>query len=535
MSTANIAAMLAGNARRFADADALVFEGRRWTHRQLDADVNALAAGLAAEGVRRDSRVAIVANNVPEFLILSLALAKLGVVFVPLNYRLTAGELARLLAHARVQAVATVPEFAALTEAALTEAALTEAALAEAAPAADGPGPAGVRRFALEPIGDGWLDLRALIDAHRGARVADADLDDAALQRIVYTSGTTSLPKGVLLTHGNVNMNMHAQIVELGLRPGDRILNFAPLYHVGGTDLPGYGIWHVGGTMVLLRRFEPAAVLRAIEAERITGMVMAATMLDMLRRATGVAADLSSVRWVIYSQVTSALFAVARGLFPNARLIEGYGLTETCSGLTYLDAAHQEAKQGSVGLPVPWVQVRVVDPDGRDVPAGEDGEVVARGPKVSPGYLDDPEATRAAFRDGWFHTGDVGCLDADGYLYIRDRLKDMIRSGGENIASAEIENVLAGHPLVLAASVVGAPHPVWAEVPVAFVVGRPGLQAEDLIAYARQRLGRFKVPKEVFLVAELPTNPSGKVLKRALRQLRVDLRPDWAYAEPERG
>ncbi|MDI5942818.1 AMP-binding protein, partial [Micromonospora sp. DH15] len=330
-------------------------------------------------------------------------------------------------------------------------------------------------------------------------------------------------------------MNMHAQIVELGLRPGDRILNFAPLYHVGGTDLPGYGIWHVGGTMVLLRRFEPAAVLRAIEAERITGMVMAATMLDMLRRATGVAADLSSVRWVIYSQVTSALFAVARELFGNARLIEGYGLTETCSGLTYLDAAHQEAKQGSVGLPVPWVQVRVVDPDGRDVPVGEDGEVVARGPKVSPGYLDDPEATRAAFRDGWFHTGDVGCLDADGYLYIRDRLKDMIRSGGENIASAEIENVLAGHPLVLAASVVGAPHPVWVEVPVAFVVGRPGLRAEDLIAYARQRLGRFKVPKEVYLVAELPTNPSGKVLKRTLRQLRADLRPDWAYAESGRG
>ncbi|MDI5943892.1 AMP-binding protein, partial [Micromonospora sp. DH15] len=158
------------------------------------ADVNALAAGLSAEGVRRDSRVAIVANNVPEFLILSLALAKLGAVFVPLNYRLTAGELARLLAHARVQAVATVPEFAALTEAALTE-----GGLVEAAPAADGPGPGGVRRLALEPIGDGWLDLRALIDAHRGARVADADLDDAALQRIVYTSGTTSLPKGVLL------------------------------------------------------------------------------------------------------------------------------------------------------------------------------------------------------------------------------------------------------------------------------------------------------------------------------------------------
>ncbi|GGM42402.1 class I adenylate-forming enzyme family protein [Dactylosporangium sucinum] len=509
MSTANIAAMLRGNALRFADRDALVFEGRRWTHRQLDDDVNALAAGLAAQGVGPGGRVAIVANNVPEFLILSLALSKLGAVFVPLNYRLTAGELAHLLGHAGVQAVATVPEYAPLAAAAI-----------EGLPA--------VRRFALEPIGDGWLDLRALADDHRGERVADADLGDDALQRIVYTSGTTSLPKGVMLTHGNVNMNMHAQIVELGLRPGDRILNFAPLYHVGGTDLPGYGIWHVGGCMVLQRRFDPLAVRRAIEAERITGMVMAATMLDMVRRVEE-PADLSSVRWLIYSQVTSALFAVARELFPNARLIEGYGLTETCSGLTYLDEAHMESKQGSVGIPVPWVQVRVVDADGDDVPVGENGEVVARGPKVSPGYLDDPAATGSAFRDGWFHTGDVGCFDADGYLYIRDRLKDMIRSGGENMSSAEIENVLADHPLVLAASVVGAPDPKWQEVPVAFVIGRPGLTADSLIAHARARLGRFKVPKEVYIVEEFPTNPSGKVLKRTLRDLRGSMTPDWTY------
>nr|BFE57687.1 long-chain fatty acid--CoA ligase [Dactylosporangium thailandense] len=511
MTTANIAAMLAGNARRFAAEDALVFEGRRWTHAQLDADVNALAAGLLGLDVRRGSRVAIIANNVPEFLILSLALSKIGAVFVPLNYRLTAGELAHLLGHARVQAVATVPEFAALTAAACASL-------------------PGVGRFALEPIDAGWTDLRALTALHSGARVPDAELGDDALQRIIYTSGTTSLPKGVMLTHGNVNMNMHAQIVELGLRAGDRILNFAPLYHVGGTDLPGYGIWHVGGCMVLQRRFDPAAVLRAIESERITGMVMAATMLDMVRRASeSEAADLSSVRWIIYSQVTTALFGVARGLFPNARLIEGYGLTETCSGLTYLDAAHMESKQGSVGIPVPWVQVRVVDAADNDVPVGVDGEVVARGPKVSPGYLDDPDATATAFRDGWFHTGDVGCFDEDGYLYIRDRLKDMIRSGGENMSSAEIENVLADHPLVLAASVVGAPDPKWQEVPVAFVIGRPGLTPEALIAHARERLGRFKVPKEIYIVEEFPTNPSGKVLKRTLRDLRPSMTPDWTY------
>ncbi|WP_205473599.1 class I adenylate-forming enzyme family protein [Nocardioides sp. SYSU D00038] len=510
--TANLSRMLRGHAVRFADVDALVFEDRRWTYAELDRDVDALAAGLRGEGIGRDDRVAVVASNVPEFLLLGLALARLGGVLVPLNYRLTAGELAHLMRHARVVAAGTVPEHAEVTVAAIAQV-------------------GGVRPIALEPVDDAWLTVGVLIEQHRGERVDDADVDSGTLQRVVYTSGTTSLPKGVMLSHGNVNANIHAQVFDLGLRSTDRILNFAPLYHVGGTDLPGYGIWHVGGRMVLQRRFDPAAILDAIEAEGITGMVVAATMLDMIRReadARGTVPDLSSVRWLIFSQVPPALFGVARGIFPNARLIEGYGLTETCSGLTYLDAAHQDSKQGSVGLPLPWVEVRVVDTNGRDVPVGENGEVVARGPKVSAGYLDDPEATAQAFRDGWFHTGDVGCFDEDGYLYIRDRLKDMIRSGGENMSSAEIENVLCDHPLVLAASVVGAPHEKWQEVPVAFVVAHPGLDPVDLIAHANSRLGRFKIPKEIYLVEDLPVNPSGKVLKRDLRKLRTHLSPDWA-------
>ncbi|WP_232676219.1 class I adenylate-forming enzyme family protein [Nocardioides sp. R-C-SC26] len=519
--TENLARMLRGNARRFGDRTALVFEGRRWTHAELEAEVQALAAGLVAHGIGRGDRIGVVAHNVPEYLQLGLALAKVGGVLVPLNYRLTPRELAQLLDHAGVVAVATVPEFADLTTSALDL--LDHEALR--------------LKLALEPIPDvdGWQSVGELVAVNRGAEVDDADLGADDLQRIVYTSGTTSLPKGVLLTHGNVRANMHAQVVDLGLRAGDTILNAAPLYHVGGTDLPGYGIWHVGGAMVLLRRFDPPSVLEAISAERAQGMVFAATMLDLVRREAdrardaGTPYDLTSVEWLIFSQVTPALFVVARELFPNARLIEGYGLTETCSGLTYLDAAHMESKLGSVGLPLVGVDVRVVDPDGRPVPPGVDGEVVARGPKVSPGYLDDPDATAAAFRDGWFHTGDVGVIDEDGYLTIRDRLKDMIRSGGENIASAEVEAALADHPLVLAASVVGAPHPRWQEVPVAFVVGRPGLEVDDLVGHARERLAPYKVPKEIFVVSDLPTNPSGKVLKRDLRALRPQLTPSWSY------
>jgi fatty-acyl-CoA synthase len=513
--TANLARMLPGNARRYADVDALVFEGRRWTHAALEAEVSALAAGLLDLGLGRSSRVAVVASNVPEFLLLGLALSRVGGVLVPLNYRLTAGELTHLVRHSGAVAIATVPEYADLVEAAVADV------------------PEDLVRLALEPVDPSWTSVRDLVQAHAGAVVRDVPVEADDLQRVVYTSGTTSLPKGVRLSHGNVNANIHAQVVDLGLTRTDRILNIAPLYHVGGTDLPGYGIWHVGGTMVLQRRFDPEAVLDAIESERVTGMVVAATMLDMVRRAADARAttpDLTSVRWLIFSQVTPALFRVARALFPNARLIEGYGLTETCSGLTYLDEAHMESKLGSVGIPVPWVEVRVVDPTtGVDVPVGADGEVVARGPKVSSGYLDDPAATAAVFRDGWFHTGDVGCLDEDGYLWIRDRLKDMIRSGGENMASAEIEHVLADHPDVLAVSVVGAPHPTWQEVPVAFVVGRPGLVVESLVAHARSRLGKFKVPKEVYVVPDLPTNPSGKVLKRELREARPTMTPAWSY------
>lgn len=511
--TANLAHVIDLNGVRFADNLALVDGRRRWTYRELSRDVDALAFALAGDGVGEGFRFAVVADNVAEFLILNLALSKLGAVSVPLNYRLTAAELRQLIEHATVGAVAVAAPYADVVGEALS-----------ALPA--------IARYALEEVDGRWRSIPDAIQAHRGKECPTIDLDGGALQRIVYTSGTTSLPKGVLLTHGNVNANIHAQVVELGLRATDRILNFAPLYHVGGTDLPGYAIWQVGGVMVVLRRVDPDAIVAAILEHGITGMVVPATVLDMIRRRDDhVALAASSIRWLLFSQVTPALFREARSIFPGARLIEGYGLTETCGGLTYLDEAHMEAKQGSVGLPVPWVQVRVVDDDGQDVAIGQSGEIVARGPKVSPGYLDDPAATARAFRGGWFHTGDIGKFDAAGYLFVQDRKKDMIRSGAENIASAEIENVLADHPDVLAVAVVGAPDPRWQEVPVAFVVARGDLDAEALIASASERLARYKLPKAIYLVTEFPTNPSGKVLKRELRRHREQMAPAWTYAQ----
>jgi fatty-acyl-CoA synthase len=519
--TANLSRILDWARYRFADKDALVFEDRRWTYTQLDHDVNALAAGLLESGVGRGDRVAVLAMNLPEYLILGLALAKTGAVMVPLNYRLHEEELYGVLDRSGAIGLASEKEFAGVA-----------GSLAERLPR--------LRvLLGLDRMDAPWTPVGDLVSAHAGRRVPDAHVEPGDLQRILFTSGTTSLPKGVRLTHGNVNANMNAQVVELALTHQDRVLNFAPLYHVGGLDIPGYATWYVGATMVLMRRFDARSILRTIESERITGMVMVATMLQMIRRLAaeeGGVPDTGSVRWMIFSQVTPALFRDTRAAFPNAALIEGYGMTETCNGVTYLDMAHMLSKQGSVGRPVHGVDVRVVDEDGADVPVGEAGEIVVRGAKVCDGYLDDPEANAEAFRDGWFHTGDVGRFDEDGYLYVVDRLKDMIRSGGENVAGPEIEAVLCDHPGVHQAAVVGIPHPTWVEVPAAVLVAEPDLDAGKLLEFCNSRLGRFKVPKAVYTVDELPSNPSGKILKRELRRRLPQLEPVWVEpgTEPPR-
>lgn len=502
--TANLSRLLRWNRSRHDDVVALVFEQRRWTYAELDDDVDALAAGLEAQGVGRGTVVAILGMNSPEYLITTLAVARLGGVFLPLNYRLHVEELVYILEHATATVL--------VTEADFHDVATEVVERVE--------GLSSVVTFSPSSP-EGWLHYDELVSVHRGRVIPDAVVGPDDLQRIMYTSGTTSLPKGAMLTHGNCQANCAVQIVELGIVPGQRILVFGPLYHVGGLDIPGYAIWYAGATMVLMRRFDPTLILEAIHEHRIVGATMVATMVHMIRELPDrLAYDTSSVRWLIFSQVAAALFRDTQTVFPDARLIEGYGLTETCNGIAYLDAAHMESKLGSVGRAVHHVDLAVVDDDDHQVPTGELGEIVVRGPKVSPGYWRDPEATAAAHRNGWFHTGDIGRFDEDGYLYVVDRKKDMIRSGGENLASSEVERVLYDHPAVAQAAVVAGPDAKWHEVPVAFVVLRRGqtVTESELAQFCAQRLAKFKVPKQVHFLDDLPRNPSGKVLKRELRQ-----------------
>jgi acyl-CoA synthetase (AMP-forming)/AMP-acid ligase II len=338
----------------------------------------------------------------------------------------------------------------------------------------------------------------------------------------MYTSGTTGRPKGVMISNANLAWKNYAHITEFGFNSSDIGLACGPLYHVGALDLTTTSLIAVGATTFIHRGFDAERVVDEIERSRVTTLWTAPAMVRAVLDLPGIEErDLSSVRLLIGGGEKMPIPFIDRlqNTFPSAWFADAYGLTETVSGDTFLDSGATRSKLGSVGRPCQYLELDIWDESGSSQPAGERGEVVLRGPKVFTGYWRDPDATSAAFDGGWFHTGDIGLRDEDGYLYIVDRLKDMIVSGGENIASSEIERVLYEHAAVLEAAVVGRADDRWGEVPVAYVVvtSPEAATPEVLIDHCRQQLARFKIPKAVVFVDVLPRNPSGKVLKRELR------------------
>lgn len=503
----NMSAVLDHNCRRRPDKVALVGGEHRVSNRELDRRVNALAFGLRDLGIARGDVVAVLLYNHVEFLETVFALMRLGAVLLPLNFRLSPAEWEYIIGNADAVGLVTEPEF-------------TDAV----GPVLDHLPTVRVRLL-LGGNRDGWTGYDRLLTSHLGEVVEPAPTAGSDLQRLMYTSGTTSRPKGVRITHANVAWKDLGLIVEFGMTEADRTLICGPLYHVGGLDLPGIGTLHVGGSIVLVRRFDAQEVVRTIGRERPSIIWLAPAMLNAILQLPHLdEVDLSSVRLVIGGgeKMPEPLVKRVLDTFPGVWFADAYGLTETVAGDTVNDAEHMLSKVGSVGRPVAHLQVRIVDETGTAVPQGSVGEIALRGPKVTAGYWRDPDATQRSWRDGWFHTGDIGRLDEDGYLYIEDRKRDMIVSGGENIATPEVERVLYEHPDVLEAAVVGTPHERWGEVPRAFVVVRDGspTDAAGLVDFCRARLARFKVPTEVVFVNELPRTPSGKVLKRDLRGVR---------------
>jgi fatty-acyl-CoA synthase len=500
--------ILSHHAAHFGDEVALEFDGVRTSWSQLLQGTRRTAGALRGIGVGRGDVVAVLLHNSDRFLEIMHAVSHLGAVFMPLNWRLAGPELSYIIDNATARVVISEAEFAPVLEAIHME-------LRDTQYVAVGP-----------EVPAGWGDLRELTLA--AAPVDEAEvMKDTDLLRLMYTSGTTSRPKGVMQTYGNLWAKCAAQIAEYRMTHDAVGLACGPLYHVGTLDMTTTNLMYLGARVHVLRRFDAAAVLESVERLRISHIWLAPAMVravvdhpDIDKR------DLTSVEQIIDGGEKMPLPLIDRVLraFPKAWFADGYGLTETMSGDTCLDKGKERDKLGSVGRPVMHTELRIVDALGHPVPAGERGEIIIRGPKVSPGYWRNDEATAAAHRDGWFYSGDLGVLDEDGYLFIVDRLKDVIVSGGENIASSEVERVLYEHGAVSEVAVVGRPDPRWIEVPVAYIALAEGqaVTTDQLREHCQERLARFKVPKVFHIVDALPRNPSGKVLKRVLRDQAQD-------------
>lgn len=470
--------------------------------------VERLAAGLFAQGVRPGERVAILDKNSPGYLELYFALPRLGAVAVPLNYRLAPPELAYIVNDSCASLMLFGAEYAELVGQLRPE--LTQ-----------------VRKFVtLDGGGSEWaLDFERLHAARAPVFDVARDPEDVFLQ--MYTSGTTGRPKGAMLTHANMIANTLTALAERDYGPGDSYLHVAPLYHCADLEL-FYGMTWAGAGNVLMREFKPDAVLQTIERERVSIVFLVPAMINFLLEEPSLGErDLSSLRLIVYggSAIPEDRLRTALARLP-CKFSQGYGLTETSPILCVLPSddhvleGPRARRIQSCGRAAHGVEVKIVDEHDRDCPREVVGEIVARGKNVMKGYFGQPEATAHALRGGWFHTGDMGKMDADGYVYIVDRKHDMIVSGGENVYPREVEEVIYRHPAVLEAAVIGVPSPRWGEEVKAIVVLRPGsgLEAEALIEFVREQIAHYKAPRSVDFVASLPRNPSGKVLKTVLRE-----------------
>jgi fatty-acyl-CoA synthase len=507
----NFAAILDSHADRRPEQVAVIDGDRQLTFAELHQRVNATAIALADLGVGVGDIVALLQYNRVEFLEVLFAVNRIGAAFLPLNYRLAPAEWQYILQHSRAKVLVTEAEFADSIE-----------GIADSLPDLL------VRVLVGSDAATPWQSLKVLVKERLGRHVPVADVPGEHLQRLMYTSGTTSRPKGVRISHRNLMYKNLGLFVQFGWTAEQITAVAGPLYHVGALDMGGLATLHMGGRLVLQRKFEPVELIRLIERHRATTVWLAPAMVNAVLQCAELGqADLSSIKLIMSGgeKMPEARLKQVLEIFPGLWFADAYGLTETVSSDTFMPYEYMHAKIGSVGKPLPHVRVRVIDDAGNDTPDDAIGEIAVRGPKVFAGYWRDEEATAQCFQNGWFRTGDMGRLDSDGFLYVEDRKKDMIVSGGENIATPEVERVLYEHPSVLEAAVIGHPDSAWGEVPHAFVVIRSGehFSPEELSHFCRERLAKFKVPKYFDQVDALPRTPSGKVLKRLLR--RTGARP----------
>jgi fatty-acyl-CoA synthase len=505
--------LLRRSAARTPEKTAIICGDVSWTYAEFNEIVDRLAAGLSERGLAPGDRLAILARNSHAFMAMRFALARMGAVMVPINFMLKPEEVAYILRHSEAKVLATDSGLASLAQ--------QSAALV--------PGLEDLIWMPSENPTEPDADMLSFFDiAASTGEVPESDLKDNDLAQIVYTSGTESLPKGAMLSHDAVIWQYVSCVVEAEIASDDLALHALPLYHCAQLDVFFGPSIYVGATNVITAVPAPDNILPLIEKYKVSSFFAPPTVwISLLRSPLFETTDLSSLRKGYYGasiMPVEVLREMARRL-PEVRLWNLYGQTEIAPLATMLGPDDQLRKPGSCGRPVLNVETRIVDDQMQDIRPGDVGEVVHRSPHLMMGYFRDEERTATAFEGGWFHSGDLATIDDEGYITIVDRKKDMIKTGGENVASREVEETLYELAAISEVAVIGIPHPRWIEAVVAVVVPKVGhaLEEDHVLQFAQSKMAGFKAPKRVVIADALPKNPSGKLLKRELRERYSDL------------
>ena len=497
----NISHHVESASRLFPDKIALIFEGKSFTYQQLNQLGNSVANSLRELGINKGDRVALFLPNIPEFIISYLGILKLGAIVVSINCMLKSTEVAYIFNDCTAKVVVTTEE-------------LSPQVKSDDLPFLE-------HILIAEGEADRGISLRSLI-ANASPDFPALELESTTPATIVYTSGTTGFPKGATLSHGNVISNMYAQNRCCGTKPDDRILLYLPLFHCFGQNAVLNSAFKVCATIILQRRFKLEQVLETIDTEQVTMFFGVPTVYIKLLNTDTSSYDLSSVGYY-FSAAAPMPVEIAQkwkqryGLF----IYEGYGLTETSPCASYNHDL--QYKFGSIGTPIDNVEMKIVDRDGHQVQPGELGEIVIAGPNIMLGYWNRPSDTAQVIKNGWFHTGDIGRMDEDGFFYIVDRLKDMINVSGFKVYPAEVENIIYQHPAVAEVAVYGVLDQMKGEIVKANIVLKAGctLTEEQMREFCSEKIAKYKMPKSFKFVKSIPKNPTGKILKRMLRQEQI--------------
>jgi len=477
---------------------------RRYGYADLNTRVNRVCGALSSLGLVKGDRVALLAYNGHEFLEAFFAIAKIGLVAVPVNWRLTTREISYILKDCGVKSIVFDSGFSSTIEEIHNEA---------------------EQGVSIKS----WLELRGnQLDFARdyeqllsvqGTEEPPVTAGGEDNLFIMYTSGTTGLPKGAVHTHNSVFWSAINYSVTAGMYFNDIHLVFLPLFHIAALISTVTALYN-GNSLVVLRSFDPQKSWTLIVDEKISTSFAVPAMLNFMMQVPDFEKyDWSSLRWFMSGGAPLAVETIKAYKKVGIDITQAFGMTEACGSLCMVGPEDGMRKAGSVGKAYFHTELRIVDPDGKDLPAGKEGEIIARSPTIMKEYWNRPEDTAEAIRDGWYHTGDVGVQDEEGFITIRDRIKDMIISGGENVYPAEVEMVLMQHPGILDAAVIGQESKKWGESPFAVIVPKSaGLTESEAVSYCEGKLARFKLPKGVVFVEELPRNATGKVLKRLLRE-----------------